>query len=84
VAISIEQTPNPNALKFSVGQPVGGPITLVPGGSAEHPLADPLLAIPGVGSVFMTADFVTVSKTPEGDWATIAPTAEAILEEHYG
>lgn len=82
--VSIENTPNPNALKFSVGVPVGGPQTFVAGNTNGNELADALLAIPGVGSAFMTADFVTLSKAPEADWATIAPTAEELLNEHFG
>lgn len=84
MAVIVEQTPNPNAMKFSVGVPVGGPLTLLPGAGSDHPLAEPLLSVPGIASVFMTADFVTVSKTPDGDWATIVPAAQAILEAHYG
>ena len=31
----------------------------------------------------MTADFVTLTKTPEADWGTIAPAAQAILEAEF-
>lgn len=81
--VTIENTPNPNALKFTVGRPVGGPITLSSGDS-DHPLAAPLFEIEGVASVFMTADFVTLTKAPDGDWNAIAPIAETILADHYG
>ncbi len=33
---------------------------------------------------FMTADFVTLSKTPDADWAAIAGLAQEILEGHFG
>lgn len=82
--VTIENTPNPNALKFTVGQAVGGPTTLSPGADSDHPLAEPLLGIDGVVSVFMTADFVTLTKSPDGDWNVIAPVAETVLVEHYG
>ena len=42
-----------------------------------------LLGIDEVTSVFLTADFVTISKTPTGSWDTIAPSATAILESHF-
>jgi hypothetical protein len=42
-----------------------------------------LLAIDDVDSVFFTADFVTISKTPTASWDTIAPSATAILESHF-
>lgn len=82
--IVIENTPNPNALKFTVGVPVGGPQTFVAGQPHDNELADGLVGIPGVTSCFMTADFVTLSKGPEGDWNTIAPVAEALLAAHFG
>ena len=82
--VTIANTPNPNALKFTVGVPVGGPSTFVAGTETDDPLAQGLLAIEGVASVFLTADFVTISKMPGADWDVLAPEAAAILEAHYG
>lgn len=84
MAVQISNTPNPNALKFTVGGDVGGPATFVAGRDTDDPTAAALLAIDGVTSVFMTADFVTLSKTPGGSWETIAPIATAVLEERFG
>jgi len=84
MAVQVEQTPNPNALKFSVGRPVGGPGTHVRGSEPEEAFLAGLLAIDGVASVFFTADFVTISKTPDGSWDFITPEATAILEGHFG
>jgi hypothetical protein len=84
MAIRVEQTPNPSAHKFSVGQPVGGPGTYVSGAEPEEEFLRDLLAIDGVASVFITADFVTISKTPGGSWEAITPTASAILETRFG
>lgn len=78
--ISASPTPNPNALKFTVGVPVGGPITFT--AETDDPLGSLLMAVSGVTSVFMTADFVTVTKVPEIDWSGIAPEVARILEEH--
>lgn len=83
MAISIEGTPNPNALKFTVGQDVGGPRTYIAGRPIDDPMAEMLLALPGVTSVFMTADFVTLTKTPDSDWTLIAEQAQKILEGHF-
>lgn len=82
--VVIEQTPNPNALKFTVGQDVGGPTTVAAGQQSEDPTAQALIEIDGVTSVFMTADFVTLTRSPEGDWGAIAEQARLILEERYG
>lgn len=83
MAVRSEPTPNPNALKFAVGQPVGGPGTHVKGSEPEEAWAAGLLAVDGVASVFFTADFVTVSKTPDGSWEAIVPLATEILEAAF-
>ena len=82
--VIIEQTPNPNALKFTVGQDVGGPTTVVAGQESDDPTAQALVEVPGVTSVFMTSDFVTLTRSPDGDWAAIADAAKQILEERFG
>jgi hypothetical protein len=84
VAVSVSNTPNPNALKFTVGAEVGGPSTYVTGREVDDPVAADLIAIEGVTSVFMTADFVTLSKTPDASWDEVAERATAILEAHFG
>ena len=83
MTITPQRTPNPNALKFSVGVEVGGPRSYVHSNAGEDPVAERLLAIDGVASVFMTADFVTVSKFTEADWSDIAPLVETALGQYY-
>lgn len=83
--IRFDETPNPQAGKFTVGR------TLVEGrrgmtfDSAEAAAGDPvaarLLAEPGVRSVFIVADFVTVTKDPAAAWAELAPRVQAALRE---
>lgn len=70
-------------MKFTVGTPVGGPGTYVKGADATEPFVTPILDIEGVASLFFTADFVTISKTPSGSWESIVPAATAILENHF-
>jgi hypothetical protein len=82
--VTVANTPNPNALKFTVGTEVGGPATFVAGKDTDDPLASQLLALDGVASVFLTADFVTISKMPGADWDALAPAAVDILESHFG
>ncbi len=81
--VTMEPTPNPNAMKFSVGRSVEGPKTFLAGQETDDPIAQELLEIPGVTSIFMTADFVTVSKAPDGDWSEIVPRAQEALESHF-
>lgn len=70
-------------MKFSVGRPVGGPGTYSKGEDPEEEYLGELLALDGVTSVFLTADFVTLSKTPDGSWDDIAPEASEILERRF-
>lgn len=84
MAVRVEQTPNPNAFKFTVGEPVGGPGTYLKDSEPEEEFLAQLLALDGVASVFFTADFITINKAPDGSWDAITPEATAILETHFG
>jgi len=84
VPVQISNTPNPNALKFTVGVDVGGPRTFPGSGKVDDPLAAALLDIEGVTSVFMTADFVTLTKSADASWESIVPAATGVLEATFG
>jgi NFU1 iron-sulfur cluster scaffold homolog, mitochondrial len=83
MAVATMPTPNPNAMKFVVGGPVGGPSTVTreSGGTG---FAAELVGIDGVASVFFTADFVTITKSPSAEWDDIVAPALAILEAEFG
>ncbi len=81
--VSVTPTPNPNALKFTVGTEFDAPKSFAAGNETDDPIAAPLLALTGVTSVFMSADFVTISKNPDAFWDEIAPEATRILEAHF-
>jgi hypothetical protein len=82
VGVVIENTPNPNALKFTVGSPVGGPATFIDAAAADDRIS-PILELDGVVSVFMTADFVTVTREPTADWEYLAQPISDILERGF-
>ena len=84
MAVIVAPSPNPNAMKFTVGSDVGGPATHVAGAAPEEVFARELLALAGVTSIFMTADFVTISKVQDASWDSIIPQATAILEREFG
>jgi len=84
MSISATPTPNPNALKFTVGTEFDAPKSFAAGTEVDDPLAGELLELTGVTSVFMSADFVTISKSPDAFWDEIAPEAARILEAHFG
>lgn len=83
MSVHAAPTPNPNAMKFSVGVSTGGPSTFVKGGATGVEFADEILGLDGVASLFMTADFVTITKTPDSSWESISPQAVTILERHF-
>jgi hypothetical protein len=80
-----QPTPNPNAMKFNLSRPMPGEGSRTfdrPEQAADNPLAQALLGIDGVTSVFMLRDFITLSKDPEADWEVIVPKAvEAMQQE---
>lgn len=82
--VSVTPTPNPNALKFTVGAEFSSPKSFAAGMEVDDPVASELLGLSGVTSVFMSADFVTVSKSTDAFWDEIAPAATQILQAHFG
>lgn len=83
MAVTVERTPNPAAAKFIVGVPVGGPSTYRDPEDADAFIAE-ILAIEGVQSLFLTADFVTVTADPGFDWDAEAQGICDILESTFG
>lgn len=85
-AIEFQHTPNPNAGKFVVGRqvtPLGTSRSYYDLGEVgDDRMAHALLSLPGVRSLFMVDDFVTVTKTAGADWAALTPEVIRILDEH--
>ena len=79
--IEIQPTPNPNARKFVLDQPVSQqPISFFNAEAATgYPLAAKLFAIPGVSSLLLLGDFITINKSPDADWDDISKQARAVL-----
>ncbi|KAF3355946.1 hypothetical protein VdG1_06684 [Verticillium dahliae VDG1] len=90
IFIQTEPTPNPDALKFLPNHrvlPEGITVpyieylnpraTIAP--PHPSPLAAQLLAIDGVTAVFYGADFITVTKAADANWAHAAPAEEDSL-----
>lgn len=72
----IEETPNPNAVKFILREPVSNGVARQ-FGSAEQaendPLAKSLFDVGHVVSVFYMDRMITVEKEEEGDWDELLP-----------
>lgn len=85
MAVRFQRTPNPNAGKFVVGRPVvegrASRSWFSAAQASGDPLAAALFAVPGVASVFMVEDFVTVTKAPAADWDRLVPAVIAVIED---
>jgi len=72
----IEETPNPNAVKFILREPVSNGVARQYG-SADQAVADPLAKslfdIGNVVSVFYMDRMITVEKVDEADWDDLLP-----------
>jgi Fe-S cluster biogenesis protein NfuA len=72
----IEETPNPNAVKFILREPVSNGVARQYGAAelAENdPLAKSLFDVGHVVSVFYMDKMITVEKDDEGDWDELLP-----------
>jgi NFU1 iron-sulfur cluster scaffold homolog, mitochondrial len=83
IAIEIERTPNPKALKFILNQMVrhGGKLTLKTKEESENlPLAKDLFALEHVNQVHLFENVITVSHDGEGEWEVLVPRIEAVIQ----
>ena len=82
--IQTEATPNPEVLKFLPGREVLGSGTREFRDRVEaaaSPLASAVFEIAGVTRVFFGPDFLTVTKSPDRDWAHLkAPILAEIMD----
>lgn len=83
---SIQPTPNPNAFKFLMDQPMAQPGKTMayakPEQAQNDVLAQGMFAIPDVETLFFCDNFVTVSMTAEADWRAVAEQCTKLLESH--
>ena len=84
--IQTEETPNPLTLKYIPGKTVmeTGTLTFASQESAwRSPLAESLFHITGVAEVFLGQDFISVTKTPDQDWALLKPQVLGSIMEYF-
>ena len=92
IFIQTESTPNPDALKFLpnhriVPESISSPFIeyLAPRDTISppypSPLASKLMNIDGITSVFYGADFITVTKAADANWAHVRPEIFSLITE---
>ena len=84
VEIAVEPTPNPHAMKFTLNQTVATKgISVASRQSATiYPLAQKLFAIPGIKSLYMMNNFISVTKEPSASWETLTPAIHTVITSH--
>jgi Fe-S cluster biogenesis protein NfuA len=86
VYVSLEFTPNPNTLKYSVNRQLldtgAANFTKAQDAQDRSPLAAKLFEVTGICGVMIGKNFVTVTKTEDGDWDVVHKGASTVIETH--
>jgi len=78
--VTAQPTPNPAAYKFTIeGHQFDAPTTIGSADEASGTPFEPLFRLPGVKSIFATANFVTITKDAAADWSGIVDPATETL-----
>ena len=78
-----EDTPNPNAKKFSLDTKLAASMNFKTAeAAAGNPFATAVFQVPGVVQVFGVNDFVTVTRAPGADWQVIIDGVTAAAADH--
>ena len=83
--IQIQETPNPNSLKFIPGKKVSniGSIELLKKEDTDNTLLRNIFSINGVESIFLGDDFLSVNKNEKINWEDIKHIVISLLNEFY-
>jgi hypothetical protein len=85
--IQTEPTPNPNVLKFLPGRDVSPAAALeyrTIDEATASPLAEALFEVEGVDGVFFGADYVSVTRQPQGpDWSEMKAPILGVVMDHF-
>jgi hypothetical protein len=88
ITVTVQETPNPEARRFVVDQPVqeqprGRFFTSIDE-AADEPLAHRLLSAEGITAVLLLPTSVTVTKASDASWDAVEQTTREVLDEHFG
>jgi Fe-S cluster biogenesis protein NfuA len=82
-----ETTPNPLALKIVLGVPPVDHGYFLFSSLAEgknNPVLEDILSLPGVESILLTPEFVTINKTESVPWTLLESIVMSIFQHHLG
>jgi len=83
--IQIQNTPNPNSLKFIPEAKVSevGPLEFLDVNKTDNKLIKNILSIEGVRGVFLYSDFLSVNKHSSLQWEEIKHIIISYINDHY-
>ena len=83
--VQVENTPNPNSLKFLPGKKVSkiGPIEILDKKDTSNELAKEILSLNGVSGIFLYEDFLSVNKTNNVEWSDIKHIIISYINDFY-
>ena len=83
--IQIQNTPNPNSLKFIPGKKVSevGPLEILDPKDTKIQIIKNLLSIKGVRGLFLYEDFLSINKNDDTEWTDIKHIVTSYLNEYY-
>ena len=83
--VQIENTPNPNSLKFIPGKIVSnsGSIEITKKEETNNELVRNLLSINGVQGIFLGNDFISINKYDENSWDDIKHIVISLINDFY-
>ena len=83
--VQIENTPNPNSLKFIPGKKVSevGPIEVLDVKDIKSDFVKSILSVKGVISVFFYEDFLSINKSKDVEWNEIKHIVISYINDFY-
>lgn len=85
--ITVQETPNPDARRFVLNQPVQEESRgrfFTDAAATDDPLAKQLLGLEGVEGAMLLPTSVTVNKEAGATWDAVEPAVRAALEAYFG
>ena len=83
--VQIENTPNPNSLKFLPGKKVSnnGSFEITKKDKTNNELVKNLLSINGVEAIFLGNDFISINKLKDTSWDEIKHIVISLINDFY-
>ena len=83
--VQIENTPNPNSLKFLPGKKVSnnGSFEITKKDKTNNELVKNLLSINGVEGIFLGNDFISINKLEDTPWDEIKHIVISLINDFY-